>query len=199
MKTKISTILILSIAFFVYANLSSCQKDKPCVHGTTEEDIPSGDLAKVPYTDATKLTFVRTSTKDTFVFSSQGWFTDFGSQQTQDDCYQIYKLQRKSIIFKSQTYSQSITLSLLFYYSHGDYMVIDFNNTTFSVTPINIRNPYSYDSLSIGSQNYYNIEYFKDQYQSNYNSPYGCYFNITHGILKMETSDGDKWELIRVQ
>ena len=32
---------------------------------TIEQDIQADDLTKVPYTDSTKLTFIRTSTNDT--------------------------------------------------------------------------------------------------------------------------------------
>ena len=65
--------------------------------------------------------------------------------------------------------------------------------------PIDISKPYQYDSLVIQQKIYYNIRYFKNEYKPEYNTAYGCYYTAKDGIIKMETSDGDKWELIKVQ
>ncbi len=202
MKTKIYTTLFFALIFLFAQFISSCQKDTPCVHNTTEEDIPLGDIATVPYTDATKLTFVRTSTNDTFTFTGQGWITDFGTTQSQGpgvDCYQIYKLQRKRIAFISPIYPKPITLTFQYYsYSGNAYLEIDFNNQSYILFPLSTSFP-NYDSLIIQQKTYYKIRYFKNQYHPEYNTAYGCYYNITQGILRMETSDGDKWELIKVE
>ena len=195
MKTKTYILSLCTLLFF-----ASCKKNNGCVDNTYEQDIPINDLTKVPYTDTTKLTFVRTSTNDTFTFKGHGWITDFVTTQSQEDCPQTYKLQRKQISFVSPTYVKTITLALQYYQPNGaDYLAIGFNNTTFIVDPGSIRVPYSYDSLNIGNRNYYNIKYFKNQYHPEYNSPYGCFYNTAQGILRMETSDGDKWELLKVQ
>jgi hypothetical protein len=201
MKTKIYSILFFALTFSYALFLVSCQKtDKPCVHGTTEKNILTDDLAKVPYKDNTKLTFIRTSTNDTFTFTAQGWKTDFGTTQTQEDCYQNYSLQRKWITFSSITYPQPINVTFQYYDAQGnDYLEIDFNNNLYIVFPSGVRKPYEYDSLVIQQKKYYNIRYFKNEYKPEYNTAYGCYYNVEQGIIKMETSDKDKWELLRVQ
>ncbi|MEI6594787.1 MAG: hypothetical protein WCO28_04430 [Bacteroidota bacterium] len=201
MKTKLTAILIFAIVFSMYTILSSCQKDKPCVHNTTELGISSSDFAKVPYTDTSKLTFVRVSTNDTFTFTGHGWVIDYGTLQTgyEDGCYQNYNLQRKRIAFTSLIYPLPITLAFQYYSAGIDYLEIDFNKTSYIVGPGGIRKPYEYDSLLIQNKHYYNIRYFKNEYKPEYNTPYGCYYNITQGILRMETSDKDKWELIKVE
>ncbi len=202
MKTKIYTNLFFAIEFFVYANLSSCQKDNPCVHNITTKNIAIDDLAKVHYDDNTQLTFLRTSTNDTFTFTGRGWVTDYGALTTQDGCYQIYSVQEKHITFSTVSFPKPIVLFFLYYDATNliDYLEIDFNNTTFITRPSNIENdPFNYNSLVIQNNTYYNVHYFKNEYNPISKTSYGCYYNKTQGILKMETSDGDKWELIKVQ
>ena len=205
MKTNFFIILLFTITFSCELFLSSCQKDKPCVHGTTELDISSDDFAKVPYKDTSKLTFVRTSTNDTFTFNGLGWVTDYWTFQTQDECYQLYKLQSKYIVFSCIKYPQPITVSFLYYSPSIPYLEIDFTTITSSppntyiILPIDIDKPYQYDSLLIQNKFYYKVRYFKNEYKPEYNTAYGCYCTAKDGIIKMETSDGDKWELIKVQ
>ena len=75
MKNKIYNILFFAIALLLAQVLSSCKKNNGCTDITNTQNIPINDLTKVPYTDTSKLTFVRTSNNDTFTFKGQGWST----------------------------------------------------------------------------------------------------------------------------
>ena len=87
-----------------------------------------------------------------------------------------------------------------------DYLAIDFTTTTsnpignsYILFPGGIDKPFTYDSLIIQGKTYRNIVYRKDDRNPNSSNKYGCFFNTAQGILRMETSDGDKWELLKVE
>lgn len=200
MKNNILNITYLLIAISTLVFIS-CSKDKPCNNAVETLNISDADRSKVPYKDSTKLTFVSLNTQDTHTFVGQGWKMDYGyySESGAAGCPKQYNFQRKYIQFVSTTFTYPITLSLLYYYPLEDYMEVKFNRTTFIAGPIAIGPPYDFDSIQTQSKKYYNVEYFKNEYRPENNTKNGCYYNISEGIVKVETSDNDVWELLKIE
>jgi hypothetical protein len=200
MKKQILNTLYLSITFIAFIFIS-CSKDKPCNNEVETLNISDEDRYKVPYKDSTKLTFISLNTNDTHTFVGQGWKMDYGyySESGAAGCPKQYNFQRKYIQFVSTTFTYPITISLLYYYPLGDYMEVKFNRTTFVARPISLSKPYTYDSLIIQNKIFFDIKYFKNQYKPENNTKYGCYYNITEGIVKVETYDDDVWELLKIE
>lgn len=201
MKKQILNTLNLSIAFIAFIFIS-CTKDKPCNNDVITQDIYSSSKNKFIYKGNEKLTFININTNDTHTFNGQGLIKDYGTTQSlgAGGCSHTYKLERNYIIFKSPTFSSSITATLQYYDIEGiPYMEIDFNKTTYIVGPIAIGPPYDFDSIQTQNKKYYNVEYFKNEYRPENNTKYGCYYNLTEGIIKMETNDDDVWELLKIE
>ena len=201
MKKQLQNTLYLSITFIAFIFIS-CSKDKPCNNEVETLNISDDDRSKVPYKDTTKLTFISLNNKDTHTFVGQGWKMDYGyySESGASGCPKQYNFQRKYIQFVSNTFNYPIILSLLYYYPLGDYMEVKFNRTTFIAIPTRFREPlYTYDTLIVQNITYNKIRYFKNEYKPENNTKNGCYFNITEGIVKAETSDNDVWELLKIE
>jgi hypothetical protein len=201
MKKQIPNTFYLSITVISFIFIG-CSKDKPCNNDIITQDIYANVKSQFIYKGNEKLTFINVNTKDTHTFNGQGLIKDYGTSQSSGagGCSHTYKLERNYIIFKSPTFSSSITATLLYYDIEGiPYLEINFNKTIYIASGGSIRKPFDYDSLFIQGNQYYNIEYFTNEYKPNQAVKYGCYYNLNQGVIKMETNDGSVWELIKIE
>ena len=189
---------IASIVILVF--LSACKRPNSCIHESIKVDMKAEDKSKIVYKDSTKLTFIRNSTKDTFVFVGQGYQSGYiDYHNAQSECYTNYQLEYKSLRFTCNSFPQPIDVSVYYYVPDVKFFVIEFNHTIYSTSPADLGKPFTSDSLTIQSNKYYNIIYFKDEYEIQQNDAYGCFYSLKSGILKMETNDNDTWEIIKIE
>ena len=190
MKTKIYFISI----YIFFAISFSCQKD--CTQNTTTSNISSSNKSKIPYTGKDTLTFVRTTSGDTFTFYSNGWQSGYGVGYTAEDCPQKEACEIRQLVFQSPTFSKSISISLYIQnVTKWTFIDIGFQNTVFENTASSLRAPYDLDSTLIQGEKYYDILFMSDL-DSATPITYNCYYNIQYGILKLIFANGETWELI---
>jgi hypothetical protein len=173
----------------------SCERETECTHPTTRYQITDADISLVPYTSNSKLVFVRRSTNDSFEFHTEGWGGQIKSTQTQEDCYRNLEFGHRFMTLKSNSTNEKIVVSILYYDESVPFLEIQFKNTVYSTSLANLASPFDYDSLQIQGYYHHNVEAFAHMHDDGINDEYSCFFNSSKGILKMETSDGDTWEL----
>lgn len=193
-KKHIITIFCL---FVLGTSLQSCHKKEPCL----TDGVPSvmnimDELkAKVPYKDFAELTFVDSISGDTHVFKGQGWESSYwwyrNWEITCDDGTNCQRIVQK---FGSTTYPLSIQFGMVTTLPSNTAQYVNVNLTKYEYYLwygyMKDGNAQKVDSLWIQNKWYYNVNYFKNNYNSQWETPYGCYYNSTFGLLKIQTEEG---------
>ncbi len=178
--------------------LQTCKPEK-CVPPPDEyRYISHSVLLKVPYKNYAELTFINSISKDTDVFTGQGWDSTFLFVPGSEECRRGTFFEQRIQNFSSPTHPQSINFGITFPDHSSEYLTLDMLANKYYLWSGNIVKPYEFDSLLIQNKVYYDVKYFKNQYQTRFESKYGCYYNTTFGILKIELPEGDL-ELIKLK
>jgi hypothetical protein len=176
----------------ILSTFISCREKDPCDKGEPyTNNIPEETRNKIPYKDFAELTFIDSATQDTHVFIGTGWKTKYWYYNDYSkECQNGSNNEKYYQNFLSSTYPNLISFSIEFTSPCCEYIIVSSGKSIFYLAAGNLSYPYSHDSLIIRNYLYYNVDYFKNQYQPQWNTKYGCYFNKTHGVLKIELPDG---------
>ncbi len=180
-----------------------------CVGGSSNDDCPPiynflrpEDWGKIPYMDSTELTFINSSTNDTFIFSSGVWdssivLSSYGPNYCTGKRYSE-KQQIQFVCPKfDDTLSFSIQLDLVINIqqaSRGTGFVVTLGTREFcffSDWPEKIDTVMGAKQYSIQNHSYFDVLKFQNWKKPNLVSPYYCYYNTEFGILKIETAQGN--------
>lgn len=192
MKQKLLLIIPLLLLLF-----KACKPEVKCIDGNSYKYIDDYDYSKIPYKDHSVLTFVDKKTKDTLVFTSQGFQYGFGKYVAQGECPQTTNLEYRSLTFINNKNKDEIIIENKFVSFDVSYIGITYKNLSKNFSPVEVSKPYKYDSLIIQGTKYYNVQYLKDTHP--YTPFLSIYYNLNYGILKLETNAGDTLELIKLE
>ena len=192
MKQKLLIVIPLLLLLF-----KACKPDEKCVDGNNYRYIDEYDYGKIPYKDHSQLTFVDKKTKDTLVFTGQGFQYGFGKYVSQGECPQTTNLEYRSLTFINNKNKDEILIENKFVSFDVSYIGITYKNLSKNFSPVEVSKPYKYDSLIIQGTKYYNVQYLKDTHP--YTPFLSIYYNLNYGILKLETNTGDTLELIKLE
>lgn len=192
MKQKLLLIIPLLLLLF-----NACKPDEKCVDGNNYRYINYYDYNKIPYKDHSVLTFIDINTKDTLIFTGQGFQYVFGKYVAQGECPQTTNLEYRSLNFINNKNANKILVENKFISFDVSAIGISYKNFTKIFDAVEVSKPYKYDSLIIQGTKYYNVQYLKD---INPYTPFlSIYYNLNYGILKLETNAGDTLELIKLE
>ena len=192
MKQKLLIVIPLLLLLF-----KACKPEVKCVDGNNYRYIDEYDYSKIPYKDHSVLTFIDKKTKDTLVFTSQGFQYGFGKYVAQGECPQTTNLEYRSLTFINNKNKDEILIENKFVSFDVSYIGITYKNLSKNFSPVEVSKPYKYDSLIIQGTKYYNVQYLKDTHP--YTPFLSIYYNLNYGILKLETNAGDTLELIKLE
>jgi hypothetical protein len=198
MKTKIYTILFFALTLTSAIILNGCRKNDSsgCTQNTTTYNISSSDKSKIPYTGSDTLTFVRTTTGDTFTFYGKGWQSGINTAYTAEDCPQKEIFEVRQLTFQSPTFSKSIVLNqYIVSVNKTPNMQIDFQTTDYQVSPIGALG-HKNNTIVISNTIFNYVDSFSNNNLTPFPNNYMCYYNIQFGILRMRLISGEIWELI---
>ena len=191
--------LIAFCLFVIALCIQSCKPD-PC------ESIPdkyvytqNNSNALIPYSKNSILTFYNTSTKDTLNFYCQKIDTSFWYYRDYSaSCEGGSFLQQRGFFFNSPNFNNPLSVSIVLTHPLSDYLEVILGQNMYYIRPVNVGyKPYDFDSLLIQNNWYYDVQYFKNEYKTQTGNNFGCFYNRTFGVLKLETTDGIM-ELVRI-
>jgi hypothetical protein len=184
---KIKILSLLWVVVFI-----SCSEKDPCDIGEPyTKNISEKTRSKVPYKDFAKLIFIDSATQDTHLFVGTGWKTKYWYYNDYSkECQNGSNNEKYYQNFLSTTYPNLISFSIEYTNPCCEYIVVSSGKSIFYLEAAGLSFPFSHDSLIIRNFLYYEVDYFKNQYQPQWDTKYGCYFNKTHGVLKIELPDG---------
>jgi hypothetical protein len=192
MKQKLLLIIPLLLLLF-----KACKPDEKCVDGNSYKYIDEYDYSKIPYKDNSVLTFIDKKTKDTLIFTSQGFQYGFGKYVAQGECPQTTNLEYRSLTFINNKNKDELFLENKYVSLTSSRIGISYKNFSKNFYASEIRKPFTLDSLIIQGVKYIDVEYLKDALP---NTPFlSIYYNLNYGILKLETNAGDTLELIKLE
>lgn len=184
---------------FILILISGCEKDKKCEEILVYQNkISITESNLIPYIGTESLIFINTKTKDTIVFVCTSKFKDFGKQIDYQDveCPITYVIERERAVFQSQKPPYKLTVSLI-YHDYRDilYLEIQFGDRVFNNASINFGRKYDKDSLKINNETYYDLYYFKNDFEPELNTPYGCFYTLNNinpykGLVRIEGEEG---------
>jgi hypothetical protein len=193
MKQKLLLIIPLLLLLF-----NACKPEVRCIDGNSYKYIDEYDYSKIPYKDHSVLTFIDKKTKDTLVFTGQGFQYGFGKYVEQGECPQTINLQYRSLAFINNINSNILSIENMFINSYSASRIqINYKNVSKIFISGEISKPYAYDSLIIQGIKYYDVKYLKEAFP--YTPFLSIYYNLNYGILKLETNEGDTLELIKLE
>jgi hypothetical protein len=187
MKQSLKFIILMILNTFI-----SCREKDACDKGEPyTNNIREKTRNNVPYKDFAELTFIDSASQDTHVFIGTGWKTKYWYYNDySNECQNGSNNEKYYQNFLSSTYPNLISFSIEYPHPCCEYIIVSTGKSIFYLAAGNLSYPYSHDSLIIRNYLYYNVDYFKNQYQPQWDTKYGCYFNKTHGVLKIELPDG---------
>lgn len=188
--------LLLAIPLLLLL-FKGCKPNEKCVDGNSYKYIDEYDYSKIPYKDHSVLTFIDKKTKDTMVFTGQGFQYGFGKYVAQGECPQTTNLEYRSLTFINIKNKDEVLIENKFVSFDVSHIGITYKNLCKNFSPVEVSKPYKYDSLIIQGTKYYNVQYLKDI--NPYTSFLSIYYNLNYGILKLETNAGDTLELIKLE
>ena len=192
MKQKLLIVIPLLLLLF-----KACKPDEKCVDGNNYKYLSEYNLSKIPYKDYSLLTFIDKKTKDTLIFTSQGFQYGFGKYVEQGECPQTTNLQYRSLTFINSKNNDQILVENKYISFDASAIGISYKNFGKNFYAVEVSKSYKYDSLIIQGTKYYNVQYLKD---INPYTPFlSIYYNLNYGILKLETNAGDTLELIKLE
>lgn len=186
----------LKSSLFVIAVLfMACVKEPPCTNDgkPTVSNVKEEDRAKIPYHSFAELTFIDSVTLDTHVFYGQGWKQNYWHYFNQDQnphCYYGTNCELYRQTFTSSSYPDKLEIGIdLVRPGHAD-LFVSISYGRFTIAPISIGFPYSYDSLIIRNSAHKNVDLLFNNFQSeNANKKYFIFYNVTDGILKIQLKE----------
>lgn len=191
--------IIAFCLFVITICIQTCKPD-PC------ESVPdqyvhtyNNSNEVIPYSKNSILTFFNISTKDTLHFYFQKIDTSFWYYRDYSaTCEGGSFLQQRGYFFNSPEFENPLSVSIIFTQPLSDYLEIILDKNMYYIRPIRIgRSNSDFDSILIQNNWYYDVQYFKNEYNTQPGNNFGCYYNKSFGVLKMETTDGIM-ELVRV-
>lgn len=194
-KQKLKLLLSITTMFFIF---KGCKPDEKCVDGNSYKYIDDYNYKVIPYKDHSLLTFIDKRTKDTLIFTGQGFQYGFGKYVVQGECPQTTNLQFRTLTLINNINSNKLSIENIFINPYSASRIqINYMNKSNIFLGGEISKPYAYDSLLIQGIKYYDVKYLKEAFP---NTPFlSIYYNLDYGILKLETNAGDTLELIKLE
>ena len=155
MKQKLLLIIPLLLLLF-----KACKPNEKCVDGNYFKNLSENNLSKVPYKDYSVLTFIDKKTKDTLIFTGQGFQYGYGKYVEQGECPQTNNLQYRSLTFVNNKNADKITIINQFIGLTTSEISFNYKINSKSLSPSYFNAPFAYDSLLISGKYYYNIKDF---------------------------------------
>lgn len=200
----------LTILFCFASLLVGCKRDT-CANRNKEVHLQlnPASYSKIPYKDYDTIVLKLESTNDTVFFFADKWTTD-EEPYTEDPCDGITLRQYRRLTFTSwgcrRESLNGMSLEIRHYInkvSNQEMMAINFRMGYYEFPINSIGNNSQADSVTIQNVKYGNINFIQDQNITPY--PFGCFYSVKYGILKMHFIDwgwpvpegGEPWELIR--
>lgn len=187
LNSKITSILLIGILFI------SCVKEDPCVKSGIPSNIDITDevKAKMPYKDFATLTFVDSLSGDTHVFHGKGWVNKYWFYINNElPCTDGVNCQMLRQPFISNTFPLPLQVGMVTTDPSivGQYIEIYMRDYEYFLRPKNLKSVQNFqDSVLIQNKYYYNAIFFDNNYQPQYKTKYGCLYNLSHGLLKVQT------------
>jgi hypothetical protein len=194
MKQKLKLLLSITTMLLIF---KGCKPDEKCVDGNNYRYINDYDYSKIPYKDHSELTFIDKKTKDTLVFTGQGFQYGFSKYVAQGECPQTTNLEYRSLTLINNKNANKIFIENKFISFDVSAIGISYKNFGKIFYAVEVSKPYKYDSLIVQGTKYYNVQYLKDM--NPYTPFLSIYYNLNYGILKLETNAGDTLELIKLE
>jgi hypothetical protein len=138
----------------------ACKPDEKCVDGNNYKYIDEYDYSKIPYKDRSVLTFIDKKTKDTLVYSAQGFQYGFGKYVAQGECPQTTNLEYRSLTFINNKNADKISIINQFIGLTTSTISFNYKINSKSLSPAYFNPPFAHDSLLISGKYYYNIKDF---------------------------------------
>ncbi len=166
----------------------------PCEEHDSHSTLRKEDLAKVPYKDSTELTFIHSITGDTLTFSNYKCDTSSIVTIRGNDCFFRDYAEKRHFNFKCPYYKDSMGFNIQTDFVGSTYFEIILGTQEFSFEsdwPEKIDSHMGAKQDTILNQIYFNVLPFKNVLHPLLNTQFNCYYNITYGILKIETPGGN--------
>jgi len=179
MKTKLSLVLIIQILAIVF---KSCKPDEKCVDGNYYKYLDDNNLNKISYKDFSVLTFISKKTKDTLVFTGQGYQYGSSNYISQGDCPQTTNLQYRSLTFSCNLNNDKIVITNLFVGPTTGGINFSYKNNNKNVSPASFGYPFYYDSLNIEGKYYHKVNSFTE---INSTVDIGFLYTLNEGIIQL--------------
>ena len=199
---KYIQLLIFAVLFTTLSSMNGC-KNSNCATTEKTEVLDPYQMKTLVYKGNEKLTFIDSITNDSHIFIGQGYLIKSNTQQAGQECQVIYHWKNSYLNFISIDHKDTLYTWMGHDYCTDDpFFYIKFKLTYYCESVLQLSNPNIYDSIVIHNTKYYGVKYFRWNVWTDHldsSNKYGCYYNLTYGILKMETNDGHKWELARIQ
>jgi hypothetical protein len=198
LSTKLASLAIIGFLFI------SCAKEDPCVKSGIPSNIDITDevKAKMPYKDFATLTFVDSLSGDTHVFQGKGWVNKYWFYiNSEKPCTDGFNCQMLRQPFISNTFPLPIQIGMVTTDPSivGQYIEVYMIDYEYYSWYGNIKNSSPIkDSLLIQGNFYYNVSFFDNQYDPQYKTKYGCLYNSSHGLLKVQTPN-NTLELVKME
>ncbi len=152
MKQKL--LLIISLLLLLF---KACKPNEKCVDGNYFKNLSENNLSKVPYKDYSVLTFIDKKTKDTLIFTGQGFQYGFGKYVEQGECPQTTNLQYRSLSFINNKNADKITIINQFIGLTTSEISFNYKINSKNLSPSNFNEPFAYDSLLLEGFYYKNV------------------------------------------
>ncbi|MBP7511763.1 MAG: hypothetical protein KA981_07520 [Bacteroidia bacterium] len=181
--------------FILICLFLGCVKEPPCTNDgkPNVSNVKEEDRAKIPYHSFAELTFIDSVTLDTHVFYGQGWKQNYWHYFNQDQnphCYYGTNCELYKQTFTSSSYPDKLEIGIDLIRPGHPYLIISLNYRSYKTSPVNIGFPYTYDSLIINNRIYRNVNEINNNFQnSNAIKKYLTFFNVSHGILKIQLNE----------
>lgn len=193
MKTRIFFSLFFVATFFIGLFFSGCSKTDSTA--TVHNYISTYAKNEILYTGKDTLTFVRTTSGDTFNFYGGGWQSGTNNSiYLMTDYYQKSINEFRKITFQSPTFLSSIVIyqsAFDNYEQAATEFYISFQNTGYNNRFSDFLE-INKDSMIISKKTFYKVYTLTNPSISSTM----FYYNVQYGILRMSLSNGETWELI---
>lgn len=200
----------IAIVFCLTMIFANCKQDD-CIHinkGMSYQ-LDTANFSMIPYNDFDTIVLRLISTNDTLSFFADKWITDTDPYD-KDPCKNYISREYRVLFFTCRESTRESLKGMSLVISHRinnpanrEEIVISFRSGYYVFPVSKTGSSYKVDSMMIQGTTYYEVNYIPDQYGTIF--PFGCFYNMKHGILKMHFMDkdwpvpqgGEPWELLK--
>lgn len=196
MKRNIKIVAIAILVLSIYG----CKPESKCNPETFEIKISDADKSKIPYNGMDTLRFIRRPQGDTFTFYGQGISPySFTQYDVATECPNSYVKEGRKFTYVSPTFVDPIIIKQQNEINYPDnsysFVSISFNQLSYITHSSELTS--SNDSIVIENKMYYRVKKIIDDYVINPPQTQACYFNATEGILRLEQTNSEVWNILK--